>query len=325
MPIKRGSALRLRPSDATSPPWERRQRVAEARILSAVRACSQTLVFTFYSALVIWGVPGWLNNPDVTFRASHRYTRTSLPPVRMVDVTIPGVPMRQTRCSPLDGQVARLGQILVDTLENTALMFACFAHPLEAFVAVCGILRKLADADTRSHRRYADLAEPIRQKLLEILDRATGLRGVRTARAVVRFASAQCESVGERAFLWVLLTVAPAMPVVQHHVVANGRDRWIDVAFPALKIAIEFDGAGKLGTTEEEIRRARRDMLRRDADLARLGWHVYHFTWEDLVDLEALRAQLVVMFGWNGVTVEPERRRLWRDVPPELTSRDRRF
>lgn len=322
--ISRGTYLLVPSEDAASKPWEARCRVAEARILALVRACSQTLVFTLYSALVLWGVDGWINNPDVTFRSEKRYLTSRLPDVLVGTVRVAGVRVRQTLTASWFPQTCRLGDIRVDSLENTALLFACTEHPLVAFVAVCGILRRLTRADKWALRQTPGLAEPIREKLLAALNGRPGTRGIRTARRILQFASAQCESVGERAFLWVLLTVSPVVPLLQHEVVVNGRQCFLDFAFPALRIAIEFDGMGKLGATEEEIYRNRREMVIRDQDLIRAGWRVFHFGWGDFVDFEALRARLVEMLGWHGVAVEPARASLWRPVPPSIGSRDRR-
>lgn len=322
--IKRGRFLRLSPEDVTSKPWESRRRVAEARILAVAQTCAQPLVFTLYSALALWGIEGWVDNPDVTFRCEQRYAGSRLPRVRVGRADVAGVLVRQTWMARWTGRRFRRGDLWFDSLEDTALLFACTRHPLEAFVAVCGILRRLTGLDRWALRTSPDADGPIRERLLAVLDGRPGTRGIRTARRILRFASAQCDSVGERAFLWVLLSVCPEMPQLQHEVVVNGTRRFIDFAFPALRIALEFDGMGKLGDTEAEIVRNRRRMFSRDQDLVRAGWKVFHFTWDDFADFEVLRARLVELLGWGGVVVDPQRRGLWRPVPPAVGARDRR-
>jgi very-short-patch-repair endonuclease len=67
------------------------------------------------------------------------------------------------------------------------------------------------------------------------------------------------------------LVLAGIPPEVQHVVVVNGRRYRLDLAYPELRIAVEYDG--------EEHRtqaRARRDLVR-EADLASAGWRILRF------------------------------------------------
>ena len=60
-------------------------------------------------------------------------------------------------------------------------------------------------------------------------------------------------------------------PHVQYPVVVNGRSYRLDLAYPAQRVAIEYDGAGHLLQA-----RARRDPVR-EADLVAAGWLVLRF------------------------------------------------
>ncbi|MBW0088560.1 DUF559 domain-containing protein [Pseudonocardia sp. KRD-184] len=60
-------------------------------------------------------------------------------------------------------------------------------------------------------------------------------------------------------------------PVVQHAVEVDGRRYRLDLAYPDLLLAIEYDGREHRGQ-----RRAHAD-LRREADLARQGWRILRF------------------------------------------------
>jgi very-short-patch-repair endonuclease len=67
------------------------------------------------------------------------------------------------------------------------------------------------------------------------------------------------------------LVLAGIPPEVQHVVVVNGRRYRLDLAYPELRIAVEYDG--------EEHRtqaRARRDLLR-ESDLVSAGWLILRF------------------------------------------------
>ena len=67
------------------------------------------------------------------------------------------------------------------------------------------------------------------------------------------------------------LVLAGLRPEVQYPVVVNGRRYRLDLAFPELWIAVEYDGA------EHRLQaRARRDLVR-EADLASAGWRILRF------------------------------------------------
>jgi very-short-patch-repair endonuclease len=87
------------------------------------------------------------------------------------------------------------------------------------------------------------------------------------------------------------LAVAYALPRAsfQHWVVtAEGKDRYIDFAYPELLIAIEVDGfehhATVAGFTEDRVR---------GNELVLLGWTVLHFTWPQVVHQPALVASVI--------------------------------
>jgi very-short-patch-repair endonuclease len=68
-----------------------------------------------------------------------------------------------------------------------------------------------------------------------------------------------------------VLVLAGLPPEVQYPVVVNGRRYRLDLAYPAHRVAVEYDGA------EHRLQaRARRDLVR-EADLAAAGWRVLRF------------------------------------------------
>lgn len=60
-------------------------------------------------------------------------------------------------------------------------------------------------------------------------------------------------------------------PAVQHPVVVRGRRYYLDLAYPDLKVAVEYDGAD-----HRTQQRARRD-LEREAALVSAGWRILRF------------------------------------------------
>lgn len=282
-------------------------------------------MFTLYSALLAWGVNGWLDNPDVTFICRGRYQPLELRGVRVEGTLVPPVSARQMRVSQQRSAPVMVHGVWVASLEETALDFACRRHPLEAFVAVSMIMRRLVQFDRFRIRESRQRAEHLREHLLGLLESRKGAKGRRRARRIVELADHACESIGECALLWVLLTIAPEMPVTQVEIQVEGSRYFVDIAILGLRILIEFDGMGKMGRTEREVREALRQQLRRQDALERDGWRVFRVRWEDLRDPDALRTRLSAELGWQGCLAVANGGGLWLPVPRELTDRARRL
>ena len=69
----------------------------------------------------------------------------------------------------------------------------------------------------------------------------------------------------------IVLVLGGLPPRVQYPVVANGRRYRLDLAYPAQRVAVEYDGAG-----HRLQARARLDLVR-EADLVAAGWRVLRF------------------------------------------------
>ena len=127
--------------------------------------------------------------------------------------------------------------------------------------------------------------------LLEALPPHT--RGALMAKDVITLADGACESVAEAKLLWILLSHGVQEISTQHRVVVNGRRYFVDCALPAVKIAIEFDGRTKRGSTPHDQDRADYEMALRQRDLEAADWTVIRLKWEDLIRPEAVAAQVI--------------------------------
>lgn len=104
-----------------------------------------------------------------------------------------------------------------------------------------------------------------------------GLRGVRRARAALDRSDARAESPPETR-LRVALVLAGLHPVPQHEVVVGGRFiARLDLAFPAARVAVEYDGRAVHERAEVFVHDRRRQN-----ELVAAGWTVLRFTSEDL-------------------------------------------
>lgn len=123
-------------------------------------------------------------------------------------------------------------------------------------------------------------------ELGEEVGRRSG-RGVRKAQTVVDLADARAESQPESR-LRVLLALA-GMPAVPQHTVRDASGEFVarvDLAYPELRIAIEYDGAwhGEAGQLSRDRRRHNR--------LVAAGWTVFYVTAADMRDPAGLLARI---------------------------------
>lgn len=109
------------------------------------------------------------------------------------------------------------------------------------------------------------------------LQQHAGLRGVRRAARALQLSDPRAESPPESR-LRLAFVLAGMVPVPQHVVRVDGRFvARVDLAFPAHRIAIEYDGRA-VHEREDVFTQDRR----RQNDLVRAGWTVLRFTAEDL-------------------------------------------
>lgn len=319
--VKHGLAL-VDQAPCAEKPWQAWNRIAEARIAAVIRALKKNGVVVGPSALIIWGVEQWIANPDVWIRVDHRYPSVELPAVVTGGVRVPAVLARQSRV-PMPDDTRRIQGIDVDSLENTAVLMALSSHPLEAFVAVCGILRRLSRFDRfsldESRRREAE----VRRRIVARLKKCGRRRGRKRAMRILHLADAACETVAEAALLWVLLSVVPERPRSQYPVDRNGRIYFCDFALPGVRIIIEFDGMAKMGNDEAEFRLRRAELMARQRDIEAQGWRFVRVQWRDFANFTALRTALAreagVSAGANAIGAS-----IWKPVPPSMNGRQRR-
>ena len=112
----------------------------------------------------------------------------------------------------------------------------------------------------------------------ELASHAGGLKGVVSARRALELSDPRAESPPESR-LRLAFVLAGLQPVPQH-VVLDSRGRFVarvDLAFPALRLAVEYDGR----SVHERDDVFSRDRQRQN-DLVRAGWTVLRFTAADL-------------------------------------------
>lgn len=291
--VKHGVAIRLADAANDLEEWEKRELVTRARILAVAATMRTAIVLTHNSAAILHGIETWGMNPEVSFSAASRLRARPLPAVIIGGTEIPG-----SRTRPMVDTIRRetttcCEGLEASTLEDTAVDCALDLPPLEAFVIIAGILRKLSAFDrfdlTASRARERRARAAVVQRLDEV---SADSPRRESARLLVSLADAACETIGERVLHFVLITLFPAIMTTQVEVRTNGKRYFLDVAIMDLKIAFEFDGVIKMGNDSREFRDAQAKLLARQRDLEDAGWTVIRVGWGDLLDLSKLRDKL---------------------------------
>lgn len=284
LPPKHGEAL---------PRWEAFAIAAQARILAVARTMRREVVFTRESAMLVHGLPCWALNPDVSIRVDGSFTPSPLPEIVIGGHRIPAVRIRSTCGAYAKPEAERIGGLLADPLEESALQMALKAPPVDAVVAVSAIIRALSRFDRFRQSEGRRREAMVKERLSACLAALGAAPGKHQARAVLAVSDAGCESVGERALLFTLATAFPFEIRSQYEVVIHGHSYFLDFAIPSLKIAFEFDGLIKMGNDHESFRRAQRALLARQRELEDAGWVVIRIGWEELMDPAGLREKLI--------------------------------
>lgn len=198
-----------------------------------------------------------------------------------VDVLPPGPPMLEV-VLPRDAVVPKRRHVLARVAEippgDRSLLSPYGLRILRPPRAVADLLRRLSleeavvVADAVQHVKLCSATD-----VQEELAHHAGLRGVRQAHRVLDISDGRAESPPESR-LRLALVLAGLRPVPQHEVRDRGRFiARVDLAFPELRIAVEYDG--------REVHE-RPDVFARDRqrqnELVRAGWTVLRFTAADL-------------------------------------------
>jgi very-short-patch-repair endonuclease len=198
-----------------------------------------------------------------------------------VDVLLPydyrcdGLRTRRERIDPDESTC--LGPTPITTSDRVAFDLARWAPDLTEGVAA---------VDALAHCCRVDL-----DAVRALRNRHLGVHHGAEVAQVLALADAHAESPMEsRARMALHLGGLPA-PVVQHPVIARGTRYYLDLAYPEVRLAIEYDGA-----EHRTQRRARRDLVR-EAALTAAGWHIVRFDADVVLFrpdrlVEAVRAEL---------------------------------
>ena len=239
-PVSRGAYAA---ADSVHDPRDR----ALARIVAVHRRTGTAHWFSHESAAVLWGLPVWRHPPTTHLR----------------QLVAPGRQGRDPSVERHRGAVPHehrttVGGLPVTSLALTALDCARSLPPLDALVVADGALRAGAGDD----------------EVAALL--AVRGRRARAAEQVLAQADPGAESAPETAVRYHLVAGGLPVPQTQVPVATHRGTYWVDLGYPHLRVAVEYDGRQKYDRDGWFREKQRLDAI------VEAGWRVVRVTAEDL-------------------------------------------
>jgi hypothetical protein len=223
----------------------------EQLLLAAILAAGPGAVASFRTAAWLWALPGF-ERPDVFEITVPRTRRARLPGVKVHDTTVRG-----------RAHFTRIGAIPVTTVARTLCDLTWGTPPWVVEKAVDDALRRKLLTLDQLTKVFLDLAHKGRR-------RSRVMRAILEAR-IPGFDPGDSDP--ELKILRWLVDAGLPRPRQQLRIRVRGKKFRPDLAYPELKIAIEYDG------WDAHRQRSSFDGDReRDMDLEDEGWRVLHFT-----------------------------------------------
>ena len=231
--------------------------------------------------------------PAITVASSTSSRSVQLPAVSVGTHHFPAMTIKPNRIRRLPPTADARG-LLIENLEAAQLTVArTSSNPRSAFTQLCMIGNSFTHfdnfhlTDSRRHEKY--WKELLRAELIRL---GNSVRGRSQAQWIITHADAGCASPGEARVLYELCAAGLTGMRTQVEVHTRGRRYFIDCAFTAEKVGIEFDGRAKYGEDARSIHASLSKERERQRHLEAEGWHIIRVGWHDLDHPDELVAQV---------------------------------
>ena len=231
--------------------------------------------------------------PPITIATPKPTRPIKLPAVTIGSHRFPPVTVKP-RHVHLSTHVADARGLLIENLESAQVTVARTSNnPRAAFTQLCMIGHVYTHFDN-FHLPVSRGNEEAWKFLLERELKALGNRahGRAQARWIIDHVDAGCASPGEARLLYELCVAGLTGMQTQVEVHTHGHRYFIDCAFLAERIGIEFDGRAKYGETPSSIHASLARERERQRHLEAEGWHIIRVGWRDLEHPAELIAQI---------------------------------
>lgn len=253
----------------------------------------QTLVATGQCALWAHGYGSDPALPPITVAASSTIRPIVLPAITIGTHTFAPIKVTPRHIRHLPTFSDSRG-LLIENLESaqiTAARISC--NRRAAFTQMCINAHAYTHFDNFHMKASRNNEESwkffLQRELKQLGNRA---RGRSQAQWIITRADAGCASPGEARVLYELCAADLTGMRTQVEVHTRGRRYFIDCAFPAEKVGIEFDGRAKYGDDAHTIHTSLSRERERQRHLEAEGWHIIRVGWHDLDHPDELVAQV---------------------------------
>ncbi|MFQ4149608.1 hypothetical protein AAGW05_13080 [Arthrobacter sp. LAPM80] len=249
----------------------------KARIILHAHAAVATeraySVYSHVSAARLHDLPLWKADERIHITRAGKCSTAE----RASDVRIHSRQLRDDECTVIDG-------VPVTNLLRTTVDCALTMTYQQVLILM-------------DHALRSGIPRDVLEREASVLDRH---RGIRIFRAALDFATQFSESAGETLTRDLIRVCNIEPPQLQFTVPSRNGSYRADFAWPAYKVILEFDGAGKYFNyrpTQEVLR----DERVRENTLIELGWSVIRIEWRDLFNEHAFKTRLVAALRKGGM------------------------
>ena len=309
--IRRGYRVRLH-GDRNAQPWEIWRSINIARLYALDYQCTQRVVFTGHSALLLHGIPTWSTNSCVEAWPSKTVLHLRpFPAVHHQQTVVPGTAVISRSMPPRS--IIQIGGLEAESPIDASIRLALNEQPRDAFIAACMVMRSLAHFDRFNLKDSRQRCEETRRTILDELLRFSSHHGYLRAQAVVEAADGGCENVFEATVLWIVKSLYSGRVLTQFPITIEDHTYFGDIVLPDLKVIIEPDGRTKFGDNEQEVRDSTGKWLARQHDLTNAGWRVVRVRWQDTENLVAFRTGIAAQLKIEHLPMTQQSLRLWAE------------
>jgi very-short-patch-repair endonuclease len=189
----------------------------------------------------------------------------------------------QRQFGPVNGFSIRVGPLASDERTTRAgVPITTAIHTTWELARTLPLLDAVAWIDGLTHNRVIS-----RKALITHQERHSDEYGHRRAHSTLALCDPRAESPPESRLRVHIVQAGLPVPTPQFQVLVDGEFlARVDLAWPEVKFAVEYDGQWHVDPAQLAEDRARLRALNR------AGWHIYHVTRDDMRDVEALLAEL---------------------------------
>lgn len=285
-----------------APLWEQRLDLSLARAEASLLRTPSALALSGEAAALVQGLWVRASEPDITVIVPRRsgHTKVALAEGTHVEqgrrTDVPwrrGAVLRRSVVPLEPDEVIERGGLRVTSPMRTGVDCAFDLPARESITILDSAMRVLVDPDRRRPEQAEQRWAGVRAELLSKVEAQRGRRGAVRARAVAAVASPFSESPGESLLRWQVLALGLPKPALQARVDDDERLRsyYLDLAWPELRLTLEYDGRGKYGALGD----AWEEKERQDAIHAK-GWTFRRFTSRHLADRRLLERDVLAAF-----------------------------